>query len=74
MPNQLKFLDLTGTQYLVQKIKGEIPSDSHINTLITTKLSEYRDDNVEFSTKFMTTDTVQTISAKKDFLYINIPL
>ena len=67
MPNQLKFLDLTGTQYLVQKIKGEIPSDSHINTLITTKLSEYRDDNVEFSTKFMTTDTVQTISAKKTF-------
>lgn len=46
MPNQLKFLDLTGTQYLVQKIKNEIPSDSHINTLITTKLSEYRDDIV----------------------------
>lgn len=46
MPNQLKFLDLTGTQYLVQKIRGEIPSDSYINTLITTKLSEYRDNIV----------------------------
>ena len=44
MPNQHKFLDLTGAQYLVQKIRGEIPSNSYINTLITNKLSEYRDD------------------------------
>ena len=46
MPNQHKFLDLTGAQYLVQKIRGEIPSDYYINTLITNKLSEYRDDIV----------------------------
>lgn len=46
MSNELKFLNLAGAQYLVQKIRGEIPSDSYINTLITNKLSEYRDDIV----------------------------
>lgn len=46
-----KYLDYAGTQYLVQKIKGEIPSETDINALITAKLSEYRDDIVTIRTE-----------------------
>lgn len=38
----VKFLDLTGTQYLVNKIKGEIPTTAEINTLINTQLATYK--------------------------------
>lgn len=42
----VKFLDNTGTQYIVNKIKavqGEIPSESAINALITAQLNAYKE-------------------------------
>ena len=44
MPNQLKFLDFTGTQYLVNKIKAidaKIPTSQEINTMISTALETF---------------------------------
>ena len=42
----VKFLDNTGTQYIVNKIKavqGEIPSENAINALITAQLTSYKE-------------------------------
>lgn len=42
----VKFLDNTGTQYIINKIKavqGEIPSENAINALINTQLSSYKE-------------------------------
>lgn len=42
----VKFLDNTGTQYIVNKIKavqGEIPSENAINALITAQLNTYKE-------------------------------
>lgn len=42
----VKFLDNTGTQYIVNKIKavqGEIPSENAINALITAQLNAYKE-------------------------------
>ena len=42
----VKFLDNTGTQYIINKIKaiqGEIPSESAINALITAQLNAYKE-------------------------------
>lgn len=42
----VKFLDNTGTQYIVNKIKavqGEIPSENAINALITAQLNSYKE-------------------------------
>lgn len=42
----VKFLDNTGTQYIINKIKavqGEIPSESAINALITAQLTPYKE-------------------------------
>lgn len=44
MPNQLKFLDFTGTQYLVNKIKAidaRIPTSQEINTMISNALEVF---------------------------------
>lgn len=44
MPNQLKFLDFTGTEYLVNKIKAidaKIPTSQEINTMISTALETF---------------------------------
>lgn len=42
----VKFLDNTGTQYIVNKIKaiqGEIPSENAINALITAQFNAYKE-------------------------------
>lgn len=42
----VKFLDNTGTQYIVNKIKavqGEIPSENTINALITAQFNAYKE-------------------------------
>ena len=42
----VKFLDNTGTQYIVNKIKavqGDIPSENAINALITAQLNTYKE-------------------------------
>ena len=44
MPNQLKFLDFTGTEYLVNKIKAidaKIPTSQEINTMISSALETF---------------------------------
>jgi hypothetical protein len=51
----VKFLDLTGTQYLVNKIKGEIPTTAEINTLINTQLATYKQGIVTIVTELPTT-------------------
>lgn len=42
----VKFLDNTGTQYIINKIKavqGDIPSENAINALITAQLNTYKE-------------------------------
>lgn len=51
----VKFLDLTGTQYLVNKIKGEIPTTAEINTLINTQLATYKQGIVTIVTELPVT-------------------